>query len=166
VPHKHLSAEERLFIEVFLAQNKSVREIASALNRSHTSISRELWRNSTLSGYRAVTAQKRAESRRKQPRHFRRQQHAPLVAYVDRKLRRDWSPEQIVNRMYRDYPDDSRMDQYRGSIFMGLYSSQPRQHYPQALAKRPQSTPTAEALRARKALLSWAREHCRPASRG
>lgn len=40
---------------------------------------------------------------------FPQEQYAPLVAYVDRKLRRDWSPEQIVNRMYRDYPDDSRM---------------------------------------------------------
>ena len=123
MPQKHLSAEERLFIELFLGQDKSIREIASALNRSHTSISRELRRNSTLSGYRAITAQKRAESRRKQPRHFRRQQHAPLVAYVDKKLRQDWSPEQIVNRMCRDYPDDSRMRVSVEAIYSWAYTA-------------------------------------------
>lgn len=121
--HKHISAEERLFIELFLHQEMSIREIACALNRSHTSISRELRRNSTLSGYRSVTAQKRAESRRKQPRHFRRQQYAPLVAYVDRKLRRDWSPEQIVNRMHRDYPNDSRMRISIEAVYSWAYTA-------------------------------------------
>jgi IS30 family transposase len=123
VPHKHLSAEERLFIELFLGQDKTIREVANALNRSHTSISRELRRNSTLSGYRAVTAQKRAESRRKQPRHFRRQQYAPLVAYVDMKLRRDWSPEQIANRLCRDYPDDNCMRISPEAVYAWVYAA-------------------------------------------
>jgi transposase, IS30 family len=109
VPHTHLSAEERLFIEHFLAQDMSCRDIAVALNRCHSSISREIRRNRSLSGYRGQTAQKKAESRRKQPRHFRRQQHEPLVAYVDRKLRSDWSPEQIANRIQMDHPDDDQM---------------------------------------------------------
>lgn len=107
--HKHLTAEERSWIEFFLGQEMSSRDIAVALSRSHTSISRELRRNRSLSGYRGQTAQKRAESRRKQPRHYRRQHHEPLVAYVEKKLRNDWSPEQIANRMCRDYPDDYRM---------------------------------------------------------
>lgn len=123
MPHKHLSAEERHFIELFLEQEKGVREIANALNRSHTSILRELRRNITHSGYRAATAQKRAESRRKQPRHFRRQQYAPLVAYVERKLRRDWSPEQISNRLCRDYPDDNRMRISVEAIYAWVYTA-------------------------------------------
>lgn len=123
MPHKHLSAEERLFIEIFLDQDMSIREIASALNRSHTSILRELRRNSTHGGYRATTAQRRAETRRKQPRHFRRQQHAPLVAYVDIKLRRDWSPEQIANRMCLDYPDDNRMRISAEALYAWVYAA-------------------------------------------
>lgn len=123
MPHKHLSAEERLFIEIFLDKDMSIREIAKSLNRSHTSISRELQRNSSLSGYRALTAQKRAESRRKQPRHFRKQQFAPLVAYVDRELRQDWSPEQIVSRMHRDYPDDSRMRISIEAVYAWAYTA-------------------------------------------
>ncbi len=123
MPHKHLSAEERLFIEIFLDKDMSIREIAKSLNRNHTSISRELRRNSTHSGYRAVTAQRRAESRRMQPRHFRRQQHAPLVAYVERKLRRDWSPEQIANRLCHDYPDDNRMRISAEAVYAWVYTA-------------------------------------------
>lgn len=122
MPHKHLSAEERLFIEIFL-QDMSIREIATSLNRSHSSILRELRRNSSQSGYRACTAQKRAESRRNQPRHYRRQQHTPLVDYVDMKLRKDWSPEQIVNRMCRDYPDDNRMRISVEAVYSWVYTA-------------------------------------------
>jgi IS30 family transposase len=123
VSHKHLSAEERISIEFFLGQEMSSREIAVALNRSHTSISREITRNRSLSGYRAQTAQKRAESRRRQPRHFRRQQHEPLVAYVDRKLQKDWSPEQIANRVGKDYPDDDHMRISVEAIYSWVYTA-------------------------------------------
>ena len=123
VSHTHLSAEERLFIEFFLGQDMSCRDIAVALNRSHTSISRELRRNSSLSGYRGQTAQKKAESRRKQPRHFRRQQHGPLVAYVDKRLRSDWSPEQIANRIHMDYPDDGQMRVSVEAIYAWVYTA-------------------------------------------
>lgn len=121
--HKHLTAEERSWIEFFLGQEMSSRDIAVALSRSHTSISRELRRNSSLSGYRGQTAQKRAESRQKQPRHYRRQHHEPLVAYVEKKLRNDWSPEQIANRMRRDYPDDNRMRISAEAVYAWVYTA-------------------------------------------
>jgi len=123
VSHKHLSAEERMFIEFFLGQDMSSRDIAAALNRCHTSISRELRRNSSFSGYRGQTAQKKAASRRKQPRHFRRQQHEPLVAYVDKKLRSDWSPEQIANRIRMDYPDGDDMRISAEAIYAWVYTA-------------------------------------------
>jgi transposase, IS30 family len=121
--HKHLSAEERMFIEIFLGQQMSSRDIAVALNRSHTSISRELRRNSSLSSYRAQTAHKKAESRRKQPRHFRRQQHETLVRYVDNKLRKDWSPEQIANRIRKEHPDDDHMRISVEAIYAWVYTA-------------------------------------------
>lgn len=123
VPHTHLTAEERKFIEVFVSKNMSSRDIATALNRSHTSISRELRRNSSRSGYRSETAHKRAETRRKQPRHFRRQQHEPLVSYVDKKLRKDWSPEQISNRIRKEYSDDERMRISAEAIYAWVYTA-------------------------------------------
>jgi len=123
VPHTHLTAEERKFIEIFVSQQMSSRDIAVALNRCHTSISRELRRNSSLSGYRGETAQKRAESRCKQPRHFRRQQHEPLVAYVDKKLRKDWSPEQIANRIRKDHSDDDSMRISIEAIYAWVYTA-------------------------------------------
>jgi IS30 family transposase len=68
--HKHFIAEERLAIELFLGLGMSCREIAVSLERRHTSISREVRRNGSASGYRAQTAQKRADARRAQPRHY------------------------------------------------------------------------------------------------
>lgn len=121
--HKHLTAEERLWIEFYLEHEMSSREIAVLLDRCHTSISREVRRNRSLSGYRGQTAHKRAESRRKKPRHFRRQNHEPLVAYVDKKLRKDWSPEQIVNRMRKDYPDDEAMRISVEAIYGWIYTA-------------------------------------------
>lgn len=123
MPHKHLTAEERKYIEISVSQNMSSREIAVALDRCHTSVSREIRRNSSRSGYRSETAQKRAESRRKQPRHFRRQQHEPLVSYVDKKLRKDWSPEQIANRIRKDYCDDERMRISTEAIYAWIYTA-------------------------------------------
>src|SRR5512136_757403 len=96
--HQHLIAEERFAIELFLSLGMSCREIAVSLGRCHTSISREVRRNISASGYRAQTAQKHADARRAQPRHYRRQQMESLVAYVEKKLRSDWSPEQIAAR--------------------------------------------------------------------
>lgn len=121
--HKHLTAEERSWIEFFIDQEMSIREIALALNRCHTSISREIRRNSSLGGYRGQTANKRAELRRKQPRHFQRQQHEPLVAYVEKKLRKDWSPEQIANRIRKDYHDDDNMRISVETIYCWVYTA-------------------------------------------
>ncbi|GFO54308.1 transposase InsI for insertion sequence element IS30A [Geomonas sp. Red276] len=123
MPHKHLSAEERSCIEIFLGQDMSSRDIAAALNRAHSSITREIRRNRSLSGYRGQTAQKKADTRRKQPRHFRRQEHDPLVKYVDKKLRNDWSPEQIANRIQIDYPDDDRMRISVEAIYAWVYTA-------------------------------------------
>ncbi|NJC87731.1 MAG: helix-turn-helix domain-containing protein [Desulfuromonas sp.] len=56
--HVHLTSEERFAIELFLDLGMSCREMAVSLSRSHTTISRELRRNSSVSGYRHQTAQR------------------------------------------------------------------------------------------------------------
>ena len=62
--YQHLSRDERAQIEVMLRQELSLREIADALDRSPSTISRELQRNGTGDGeYQAERAQTRAQSR-------------------------------------------------------------------------------------------------------
>lgn len=121
--HEHLTSEERFAIDLFLRLGMSRREIAVCLGRSHTTIVRELLRNGSANGYRAQTAQKRATSRRTQPRHYRRQRQESLVAYVDKKLRSDWAPEQIAGRIRLDHPDDQRMRVSAETIYRWTYTA-------------------------------------------
>ena len=121
--HTHLNAEERMAIEIFFSQGLSCHQIGARLNRCHTSVSREIIRNSSLSGYRGPTAQRRAELRRKQPRHYKRQEHEHLVSYVEKKLRGDWSPEQIANRIRLDHPDDARMRISTEALYSWIYTA-------------------------------------------
>jgi IS30 family transposase len=121
--HVHLTSEERFAIELFLDLGMSCREMAVSLSRSHTTILRELQRNRSASGYRHQTAQRRAEMRRRQPRHYRRQQLEPLVAYVDQKLRNDWAPEQIAGRIRLDHRNDQRMRISAETIYLWVYTA-------------------------------------------
>ena len=53
--HSHLTLEERISIEIFVSMGLSCREMARRLGRSHSTLSRELRRNSRFAkrGYRA-----------------------------------------------------------------------------------------------------------------
>jgi IS30 family transposase len=121
--HQHLTPEERIVIDLFLRLGMSRRKIAACLGRSHTTIARELLRNGSARGYRNQTAQTRADVRRSQPRHYRCQDRPPLVAYIDKKLRRDWSPEQIAGRIRLDHPHDRQMRISPETIYRWTYTA-------------------------------------------
>ena len=121
--HTHLTLEERIVIELFVHMGMTCREIATCLGRSHTTISRELRRNSSKSGYRAQTANRRAQTRRKIPRHYRCLNQPQLIAYVDEKLHNDWSPEQIAGRIRLDYPQDHTMRISTETIYRWIYAA-------------------------------------------
>lgn len=95
--YHQLTQEERYMISSGSALRLGVREIARQINRSPSTVSRELRRNATTSDdrYRAEKAHSYAIARRRRARrgsHFSR----PILAEVDRALRRHWSPEQVV----------------------------------------------------------------------
>ena len=103
--YSHLNARERMGIFYLHQWGLSLREIGRRLNRSHTSISRELIRNKRVIGcYCDQTAQKLVNDRKVIARHTRRFGHVPLKTYVVEKLELGWSPEIISNRLKRDRP--------------------------------------------------------------
>jgi IS30 family transposase len=51
-----LQAEEREQISLMLSNNSTMMQIAAALNRSASTIGREVYRNHSPGGYRAVSA--------------------------------------------------------------------------------------------------------------
>jgi len=80
------------------------------LNSPHTTISRELHRNG-IEGivYWDDWTHPIALKRRHEARHHRRNSNQDLVKYVERKLKEDWAPEIIVQKLKADYPDDDKM---------------------------------------------------------
>ena len=123
MPYTHLTLEERVAIELFARKGLTSREIARQLDRHHTTISRELRRNSSKSGYRAQTADRRTQKRRRMPRHYCCLSRPELVAYVDKKLRNDYSPEQIAGRIRLDYPQDQSMRISAETIYRWIYAA-------------------------------------------
>ena len=98
--YRQLSSEERYTIAALRWQRWTYAEIARHLGRHRSTICREIRRNSArLDGaYRAQKAIERTNGRRSRSR---RNQHfsSREFALVDRKLKEDWSPEQIAGRL-------------------------------------------------------------------
>ena len=93
-------------ITTMLAEHKSVREIAQALGRSPSTVSRELQRNASPEYrlYLSHRAESRASARRQRASRRPRLKQAQILAYVRDKLALGWSPEQIAGRIGLDHP--------------------------------------------------------------
>lgn len=87
---RYLSFEEREMIAMFKAQGHGVREIARRIERSASTVSRELRRNAaTRSGgfdYRATTAQWHADRSARRPKPAKLAVNSRLRAYVEDRL--------------------------------------------------------------------------------
>lgn len=92
--YEQLSFGERVEIARLLCLGTSLRQIAAALDRSTSSISREIERNGGKSGYRAEYARQQALARRW--RGSRLDRNPDLRNTVLGCLARGWSPEQVV----------------------------------------------------------------------
>lgn len=95
--HTHLTSEERDSIAELRSKGYSFRKIGRTLHRDHTSILREIRRNSTPLAYHPCAAQKKA-STRKRGRPPRKMEDPQLATFVKEKLRLDFSPETISGR--------------------------------------------------------------------
>ena len=91
----HLTLSEREEIRAGLSANISIRAIATALNRSPSTISREVQRNRGRRYYKAVDANNRTNRMAKRPKPCLLDQNLPLRKLVLEKLEMKWSPEQI-----------------------------------------------------------------------
>ena len=99
--YRQLSLEERCWIARLHEDGQSIRQIAAALDRQPSTISRELSRNSgSKIGYRAVHAQERAAARRWSGARLERSE--ALRTQVLERLAAGWSPEQVAGRLARD----------------------------------------------------------------
>ena len=106
----HLTLSEREEIRAGLSAKMSIRAIATALNRSPSTISREVQRNRGRRYYKAVDANNRANRMAKRPKPCLLDQNLPLRKLVLEKLEMKWSPEQISGWLRRTKPRQKRCE--------------------------------------------------------
>jgi IS30 family transposase len=104
-------------------QGLSVREIARRLDRSPSTVSRELRRNTAEHDhcYDAVLAHLRARERGARPGRSRLARDPKLRAVVQEKLEEEWSPEQIAAHLRAEYPNRPDWHLCHETIYQALY---------------------------------------------
>jgi IS30 family transposase len=113
--------DDRESISRGLVSDLSHRTIATMLNRGQSVISREISRNGGNAYYRAADAQKRADEQRRRPKLFKLEKHVRLHDEVAVRLADDLSPEQVSNRLEKDFPDDPEMRVSHETIYQTLF---------------------------------------------
>ena len=96
--YRHLSLAERYYIEIELKKGVSLNQIAKALGRSQSTVSREIHRNTGLRGYRNKQADRLARERHAvKPKCIKLIEEIKYIIGVC--LKNDWSPEQVAGRL-------------------------------------------------------------------
>lgn len=122
--NRYLSLLERQRIATLRGQGLGVREIARRLDRSPSTISRELRRNlrpHDRGCYDADLAHARARQRARRERRSRLVTDAGLRQVVQDKLEQDWSPEQIAQHLRHAYPQRADWHVCHETIYQALY---------------------------------------------
>jgi len=116
-----LTLAEREEISRGLAAGSSLRQIARALHRAPSTISREVARNTRSQTYRAIRANEHAWDRARRPKLSRLALNRELRYIVASKLALDWSPEQIAGWLKRAYPDEVSLHVSHETIYRSLF---------------------------------------------
>jgi IS30 family transposase len=122
-PSRYLREDERIHIADRRREKATLRQIAAELGRDPSTISRELRRNAHpgTGDYRPYAAQARAEARRPRPKIGKIAARPELRQAIQDGLDLKWSPEQIVRRLGRDFPDRPEMRVTHETIYQALY---------------------------------------------
>lgn len=124
--YHQLGMEDRRTIAIAREQGLSIRAIARILNRSASTISREIARNAPGSSYSCSFAQQRFVRRRRFGRPAPKLQPGnALFKQVHQMLHRRWSPEQVAHHLARHNPHESHCRVSHETIYNVIYA-QPR----------------------------------------
>jgi IS30 family transposase len=115
-----LTASDREEIMLGLQRDESMSEIARALGKSPSTVTREVKANGGRDAYRVWPAHVRARACTRRPKPSKLVK-GPLCDKVTKWLKKLWSPEEIANRLHHDYPDDPSMQVSHETIYQSLY---------------------------------------------
>lgn len=113
----HLTFPEREFLYRLMKEGKSEAEIAYLMGRDRSTIYRELRRNTGRRGYRPKQAQRLATTRRLACRRPWKMDDPEVLQYVQERLEKRWSPDQIAGHLRRDFRRQPRRWLSRQTIY-------------------------------------------------
>jgi IS30 family transposase len=116
-----LTLTEREEISRGIAAARSMRSMARLLGHAPSTVSREVRRNGGYDRYRAAEADENAWARARRPKPCKLATNPGPRWAVARKLRMNWSPEQIAGWLKRAYPEDQRYQVSHETIYRSLY---------------------------------------------
>ena len=116
-----LTLVEREEISRGLKGRLSLRCIARRLQRSASTISREVKRNGGADHYRAVSSDQAAWDRALRPKLCQLACNRPLCRTLSGKLQLNWSPEQIAGWLKRAYPQEECNQVSHETIYRSLF---------------------------------------------
>ena len=116
-----LTLPEREEISRGIAAHRSARSMARLLGHSPSTVSREISRNGGYDRYRAALADEKAWVRARRPKHCKLANNPQLRQAVARKLRLNWSPEQIAGWLKRTHPEDEFCRVSHEAIYRSLF---------------------------------------------
>ena len=120
--YTRLTFNDREEISRGLWNRETVTAIALRICREPSTVSREVARHGGRDGYRAGIAHNAAYASRKLKRIVPKIELVPaLKAYILTKLRLQWSPQQISNRLREEYPSEKTMQISHESIYAYIY---------------------------------------------
>lgn len=118
----HFSKSERLELSILLKKGYSIRDIAQALGRNPSSVSREIKNNSVKGRYDPLKAGHKAYWKRWKSKYqgMKVRENPEIERYVHEKAQLYWSPEKISGRLKRE--TQGRLSVKTDTIYKYLYS--------------------------------------------
>lgn len=121
--YSQLSLQERTVLDMALAAGSSIRTIARMLERSPSSISREIQRNKGGASYNCAPAHSRCERRRKHARPAPKLvAGSALFHEVHDLLKLKWSPQQVAGHLRTLYPHEKAKIVSHETIYTVIYA--------------------------------------------
>jgi IS30 family transposase len=109
MPWKHLTLDQREVLAQRTCRGEHPQDIAAAIGCHPGTVYREWQRNGQDGQYFPARAQAAADARRRSSKAPWKMDHPALAAYVQDKLSKYWSPEQIAGRLRVEFPDEPAM---------------------------------------------------------
>ncbi len=127
--YKHIILSNRLEISILLKRGYSHREIANAIGKNHSSVSREIKNNNVKGNYDPIKADAKFKVKRLKSKYqcMKIVKYPELVNYIETNLRDNhWTPEEIAGRWNNECHMDKNGDIIKistPSIYKYLYSN-------------------------------------------